>query len=124
MAIGLLTLLKTVPWTVVIASAPDVVDGAKKLWKTVGKKKQQVAAPVETAPLATTPSEMGVRLQTLEARIGELEGEMVASSELITALANQNAELVKRVEANRIRLRWLTIFVTVLVALAAFDHWR
>jgi hypothetical protein len=42
---------------------------------------------------------------------------MLASSELINALAEQNTELVKRVEANRVRLLWLS--VSVLVSSAA-----
>ena len=44
---------------------------------------------------------------------------MLSSSELIKALADQNTELVKRAEANRIRLLWLSAAVVVAGALAA-----
>ena len=124
MAIGWVSLLKTVPWADVIASAPAVADGAKKLWKAVGKKKA-VPLAADAAPSETvTSAAPDARLQALEATIAELQGQMLASSELITALASQNAELVKRAEANRVRLRWLSAIVAALVVLAVFGYWR
>jgi hypothetical protein len=39
---------------------------------------------------------------------------MLNSSELIQSLAEQNAQLVQRVEANRVRVRWLTLAVALL----------
>jgi hypothetical protein len=42
------------------------------------------------------------------------------SSELIQSLADQNTQLIKRVEVNRVRLLWLTALVLGLaVALAS-----
>ena len=124
MAIGWVSLLKTVPWADVIASAPAVADGAKKLWKAVGKKKA-VPLAADAAPSETvTSAAPDARLQALEATIAELQGQMLASSELITALASQNAELVKRAEANRVRLRWLSAIVAALVVLVVFGYWR
>ena len=124
MAIGWVSLLKTVPWADVIASAPAVADGAKKLWKAVGKKKA-VPLAADAAPSETvTSAAPDARLQALEATIAELQGQMLASSEWITALASQNAELVKRAEANRVRLRWLSAIVAALVVLVVFGYWR
>lgn len=124
MAIGWVSLLKTVPWADVIASAPAVADGAKKLWKAVGKKKA-VPLAADAAPSETvTSAAPDARLQALEATIAELQGQMLASSELITALASQNAELVKRAEANRVRLRWLSAIVAALVVLVVVGYWR
>ena len=124
MAIGWVSLLKTVPWADVIASAPAVADGAKKLWKAVGKKKA-VPLAADAAPSETvTSAAPDARLQALEETIAELQGQMLASSELITALASQNAELVKRAEANRVRLRWLSAIVAALVVLVVFGYWR
>lgn len=122
MAIGWVSLLKTVPWADVIASAPAVADGAKKLWKAVGRKK---AATTETADaVAPAPVAIEDRMQALEATVAELQSQMLASSELITALASQNAELVKRAEANRVRLLWLSVVVAVLAVSAVFGYWR
>jgi hypothetical protein len=41
---------------------------------------------------------------------------MLASSELIQSLADQNTQLIKRVEVNRVRLLWLTAGVLGLGA--------
>ena len=38
MAIGWLSVLKSVPWEEVISNAPKVAEGAKKLWKSVSHK--------------------------------------------------------------------------------------
>ena len=127
MAIGWVSLLKTVPWADVIASAPAVADGAKKLWKAVGRKKALPLAAADAsngALISATPEAMNTRLQVLEATVAELQSQMLASSELITALASQNAELVKRAEANRVRLRWLSAIVAALVVLVVFGYWR
>jgi len=118
MALGWFTLLKTVPWTEVIATAPLVAQGAKKLWDSVAKKTPPAPAS-PTTPVLPTHDAAVVQLQTrilaLEAVSAELHTQMRASSELIQALATQNTELVQRVEANRVRLRWVS---AALVALA------
>lgn len=115
MAIGWITILKTVPWTDVISNAPKVADGAKKLWKTVAKK-PAAAETSGTAAQAATPLE--ARFAEMEARTAELHAQMLASSELIKALAEQNAELVKRLEAIRRRVLWLGAATIVLAIMA------
>ena len=115
MAIGWLTLLKLVPWGDVIENAPKVANGAKKLWQNVGKK------PVAVTPIKPVPNSLGSELpavSALQAQVSELQvavadlhQQMLASSELIQSLANQNAQLVKRVEANRVRVLWLAAWV-------------
>lgn len=126
MAIGWLTVLKMVPWSDVISNAPVVAEGAKKLWKAVGKKP---SAPVpSTSPVAQMVPEskaialLQTQILAMEATTADLHSQMLASSELINALAEQNAQLVKRVEANRIRVLWLAavtlaLAVTVVVKL-------
>lgn len=117
MAIGWLAVLKMVPWRDVISNAPAVADGAKKLWKSVGKKPPASAAP-SAAPRLVSESQAVMLLQaqvvSLEALTADLHSQMLASSELITALAEQNAQLVKRVEVNRMRLLWLAAVTAVL----------
>ncbi len=118
MALGWFSLLKTVPWTEVISTAPLVAQGAKKLWDSVAKKTPAAPAP-PAAPVLPTHDVVVAQLQTrilaLEATSAELHAQMRTSSELIQALATQNTELVQRVEANRVRLRWVS---AALVALA------
>jgi hypothetical protein len=107
MPIGWMTVLKLVPWGEVIKNAPAVADGAKKLWDTVGNKppppQQSVAAAAGSPPLERTQA----RLNEAESQIAALHEQMQASSALIKALAEQNAELIRRVEANRVRVLWL-----------------
>lgn len=120
MAIGWLTILKSVPWTEVIRNAPKVAEGAKKLWNAVGK--QRAADGVSEAgaqPAAShephTLEALEARAAALEAAVYDLHGQMLASSELIKELAEQNAQLVKRIEANRKRTLWLAAATLVLV---------
>jgi hypothetical protein len=112
MAIGWLTVLKSVPWSEVISNAPKVVDGAKTLWNTVAKK--PVAAKAPAAPAAAKATLEG-RLASMEEAVSDLQTQMRASTEIIKELADQNAQLIRRIEANRVRVLWLTA-VTVGLA--------
>jgi hypothetical protein len=125
MPIPWLVVLQSVPWTDVIRNAPKVAEGAKKLWGSVAG---QAAGPVTTPPVpAVVPAgvdprglaALEARLATLDTAVAELHGQMLASSELIKALAEQNTQLVVRVEANRVRtlrLVWALGIVAALVA--------
>lgn len=120
MAIGWLTILKSVPWTEVIKNAPKVAEGAKKLWNAVGKQRAaDEAAEAGTQPAAShephTLEALEARAAVLEKAVSDLHGQMLASSELIKELAEQNAQLVKRIEANRKRTLWLAAATLVLV---------
>lgn len=57
---------------------------------------------------------------TVEVALDDLHAQMLASSELIKALADQNTQLVKRIEANRIRVFWLAGLMIVIGAVAWF----
>jgi hypothetical protein len=126
MAIGWLTVLKSVPWADVIVNAPKVADGAKQLWNKVGKKMPAPQAPDATgtgapgaAPDAAALAQVQARLAALEAEASDLHEQMRASSEVIKALAEQNAQLIRGIESNRIRLRWLGAAVAGLGFIAA-----
>ena len=118
MAIGWLAVLKLVPWGEVIENAPKVAQGAKKLWNTVGKKPVVPAAAASPGSLKTqTPTLAALQAQVteLQAATAELHQQMRDSSELIQSLAEQNTQLIKRVEVNRLRVIWLAV---ALVGLA------
>lgn len=126
MPIPWLVVLQSVPWTDVIRNAPKVADGAKKLWNTVSGKQGQsplsASGPVpDGSPEAQVLSGLEARVASLEAAVSELHSQMLASSELIKALAEQNGQLVARIEANRVRMLWLSsaTAVTVIVAIAS-----
>lgn len=119
MAIGWLAVLKMVPWRDVISNAPAVADGAKKLWKSVAKKSPSpVVGSASPAPRVVSESQavmlLQARVDSLEALTADLHSQMLASSELINALAEQNTQLVKRIEVNRVRLLWLATVTVVL----------
>ena len=118
---AILTVLANIPWGQVVDNAPKVASGASKLWTAVtGARKQSAGADPE-APAASTaqaPSELEAlqaQVEGLQATVGHLQEQMQASSELIKALADQNTQLVQRVEINRTRL----VRVTMAAGVAA-----
>ena len=129
MAVGWLTVLQMVPWSDVIHNAPKVADGAKKLWSAVGKKSQAPAPVTENTESALSPEAQAIaalqaRLGAMEAATGDLHNQMLASSELIKTLAEQNAQLIQRIEVNRLRLLALAgvtgVSILAAIALAFF----
>ena len=124
MAVGWLVVLQSIPWTEVIRNAPKVAAAAKKLWDTAMKKSfsQNVPEPsseTHAASELTDVSAMQKRIITLEANITDLNSRMLASSEVIKELADQNTQFVRRIETHRLRIIWLTILTaaTTVVAL-------
>jgi hypothetical protein len=126
MAIGWTTVLKLVPWGEVIKNAPAVAEGARKLWHAVGRKPPEATAagdlvlPPDAADRSPT-ERLQAGLARAEADIATLHEQMQASSELIKALAEQNAELIRRVETNRVRVLWLAGLVVVFAAIAGLN---
>ncbi|MCU0932857.1 MAG: hypothetical protein MUE86_00120 [Thiobacillaceae bacterium] len=128
MAIPWMWVLKTVPWSEVIANAPKLVDGARKLWGSVSK---QASAPRQTddgastvpgsAPAEATLARLHERVGDLEANLEAVHGQILASSELIRSLADQNVQLVRHLEELRLRLRRLGLLALAagVVAMAA-----
>jgi hypothetical protein len=123
MAMGWLSVLKLVPWGDVIENAPKVAQGAKKLWGRVGKK------PVVDASAPNPPGVSGVSARSndeaavaaLAAQVAELQlasaelhQQMVESSALIQSLAEQNTQLILRLELHHKRLLALAVFTAVL----------
>lgn len=121
MAIGWLTAFKAIPWGDVIAAAPTVAQGAKKLWGAVGKR--DAGSDAGAAP-GSLPADAEGRLRTLEAQITSLQRDNAASSELIKSLAEQNSRLVDAVEILRVRTRaLLAICLALVVLLAGLALW-
>lgn len=123
MAIGWMAVLQLVPWSDVISNAPKIAEGAKKLWNSIGKKPPLPAAENGLAPLVADADPSGMaavekRIQAMEIATTELHEQMLASADLIKTLAEQNTQLVKRIEVNRTRLIMLAL-VTFVVAVIA-----
>jgi hypothetical protein len=112
---GWISVFRVVPWMELIAAAPAIARGARKLW-----------TGVRTQPQAETPQGTGERLERLESEMAELRKELAASSELIKALAEQNEKLVEAIGILRARQRLLTVGCVILLVLgivAAVKLW-
>ena len=88
-----------------------------------GGQKTGVAGESAPAEAPATPQDLPAaellallqeQLARQEEALSALNQQMLNSSELIQSLAEQNAQLVQRVEANRVRVRWLTLAVLLL----------
>ena len=115
MATWISVAFKSIPWTKLAASAPDLVQGARALWGSVRENKRRD----EALPIATDP-----RLRELERRLYELEAQQASFSELIKALAEQNDALVKTLGMVHARLRLVLVVFTALAIVLAVVIWR
>ncbi|WP_312517035.1 hypothetical protein [Massilia sp.] len=111
MAAGWWSVLKTVPWSEVIHAAPQVASGARRLWDTVNRRQGAMAAD-DLAPEAYAHEEdvlgaVVARMEHNEAVLIDLHNQMRSASELIANLADQNAQLIAKVDAQRTKIVWL-----------------
>jgi len=121
MAAGtLFTVLANIPWGQVVDNAPKLADGASKLWRKVAKRQANPIEPTtHAASIDTEPSDLSAlqaKVQDLEATSSSLQDQMQTSTELIKELAEQNTQLVQRIELNRLqtrRLAWMTGGLTI-----------
>lgn len=101
MAIGWYESLKDIPWGKALSVAPAIAERGKALWARV--KSREPKHPT-----------------ALEARVAELNEELVASFEVVQAMAEQHSELVRAVEVllarTRVLLRACVVLGAVLVA--------
>jgi len=103
---GWITAFKAIPWTVLIAAAPSIVDSARKLWDAVRKQE---------APRVSGQGQAADQ-RALEEQVAELRRELTAASGLVTSLAEQNNRLVEAVEVLRVRTRVLLLASAVMAA--------
>lgn len=111
MAAGWWSVLKTVPWSEVIHAAPQVASGARRLWDTVNRKQGAMSAD-DMAPQGYAREEdvfgaVVARMEHNEAVLIDLHNQMRSASELIANLADQNAQLIAKVDAQRTKIAWL-----------------
>jgi hypothetical protein len=132
MAIGWMTVLKMVPWGDVIETAPKVAAGAKKLWDKVGKKPLADASSADASASSGPQVLIGpAAIAALQAQVAELQvttaelhQQMLESSALIQSLAEQNAQLVQRIELNRKHFLMLVGFTVLLAVAVMVQYFR
>jgi len=114
MAVGWLKVLKAVPWSDVIAAAPQVANGARKLWDTVGRKQAAPGAMGAMGEDAIMPAQamgedgvalLAAHIEQQDVAIAQMHSQLREASKLITELADQNAQLIAKMEAARGRLQ-------------------
>ena len=128
MATGWWSVLKTVPWSEVINAAPQVATGARRLWDTVARKSNSAHGMAPGPVMDMEPDEdlfgaLVLRVEKNESTLADLRNQMLQASEIIANLADQNAQLIAKMELARSRLLWLGVATGVtgvfaLVALA------
>ncbi len=120
MAIGWMTALKLVPWADVIEATPQILQAARRL---MGSTRKGPASDMETAAAdagggavtMTTADQLAV----LRDALVQLQDEQRASAQLIESLAEQNAVLVRAVDALRQRQQRLVWAAWLLAASTA-----
>jgi TolA-binding protein len=128
MAIGWLTVLQSVPWSEVVRNAPKVASGAKKLWGSVANKNgvdhaADLQAQSRQPPEHLTLGNLQAQITTLQSVAGELQQRLTESTGLITALAEQNAQLIQRIEAMRKRTVRFGAALVVVGVVAGVALW-
>ena len=115
-----LTALKAVPWTDVIAAAPAVARGARKLFKRPAGESMVNIASVDVAA--------GPSLQSLSDAVEQLSAQQRASEEAVKTLSLQNSQLREVVDILRARCQLLIWFSSALLflwmALLAWMFWQ
>uniref|UniRef100_Q479N2 Uncharacterized protein n=1 Tax=Dechloromonas aromatica (strain RCB) TaxID=159087 RepID=Q479N2_DECAR len=121
------TILTNVPWSDVLGKAPQIADSAKKMWKGMGRKSAE-AAEFDPAGESIAPdADFSARLSLLEAANRKLRTQILASSELIQTLSEQNVLLVAQIENQRQRARlqaWALTATALLASLALMRAWQ
>lgn len=126
MAAGWWTVLKTVPWSDVISAAPQVATGARRLWDTVNRKSGAVDPATGLSPEMAAQEDdiiglLVARSEQNDAELNDLRNQMRSASELIANLADQNAQLIAKIDVQRQKITWLgvTAGLSALLAVVA-----
>ena len=110
------TLFKLIPWGQVIDHAPQVLDGAKKLYQRL-KSEGQAEDVAEMAVLPPEPEALAQAVRKQRHALARLHEEVEESGQLIKRLAEQHAGMVAEMEslaaaglAGRVACRRLSLY--------------
>ena len=125
MAIPLMAVLKAIPWGQVIENAPQLVDGAQRLFSRLKKDKERT--PDVIVPDPSPDEDEGERLRMLERYVQEnrlelqqLHQNLSDTADLLSHLTGQNAKMVDEIDLLRKQARRLQrMLVAVFIVLAA-----
>lgn len=113
------TILKVashIPWDRVLDAAPALVQRAGELWRNVKNNRKPAVADGSAVPEVfgsglSESERLRARVALMEERVATLEEQVQLTSDLIKTLAEQQAQLVQRLEMQRTRLLRLMVAV-------------
>ncbi|ACT49939.1 hypothetical protein [Methylovorus glucosotrophus] len=119
------TLFKLIPWGQVIDHAPQVLDGAKRLYQRLRAEGQAETNTygTEITVLPPEPEALAQAVREQRQALARLHDELEESGQLIKRLAEQNAGMVAQMESLRRRLRllgWLGVLLAGGLAYALY----
>ena len=130
MAIPLMAVLKAIPWGQVIENAPQLVDGAQKLFSRLKKDKEN--PPDVIVPDPSPDEGEGDRLRTLERYVQEnrlelqqLHQNLSDTADLLNHLTGQNAKMIDEIDLLRKqtrRLQRMLVVVSIILAIIVLHH--
>lgn len=107
-----LTALKAVPWVDLIAAAPAVTRGARKLFgRSTEETPSQEEAP-RSVPIPTV-------VEALQNALERLQAQQQASAMAVQSLAEQNRQLHETVSVLQVRcqlLIWFSVVLTLILS--------
>ena len=111
-------LIGIIPWPLLIKNGPRIFDAAQKLVRMARSSGRSQSA-VGTAADASAPAngsidgETATALLDLDKRVGVLNSELIAATELISSLAEANNVLIHEVQVLR---KWLLAVSALSIA--------
>jgi hypothetical protein len=116
MPINWIAAFKIIPWTDVIAAAPTVARTARDLWRGISKTESPDSVE---GPTTGVPPTVEGEIQSLRTELAETRAQLLSSSEVLRALAEQDEKLIAAIEVLRARTRVLAFVCVALVAACA-----
>jgi len=119
-------LIRMIPWPLLIKNGPRIFDAAQKLVRMARSSGRDYSAD-PTSDDASSPADGSIDQQTaaalldLEKRVGVLNAELIAATELISSLAEANNVLIHEVQVLKkwlLAVSGLSILGAILAAVA------
>jgi hypothetical protein len=111
---------RIIPWTDVIAAAPTVARTARELWRGMSKSRSVEPGTADSGQSGGSAGgvapTMEEELRSLRNELAETRTQLLASSEVLRALAEQDEKLIAAIDVLRVRTRVLAFVCIALVA--------
>jgi hypothetical protein len=114
---------RIIPWTDVIAAAPALARTARELWRGMSKSRTIEPGPSGngqgSGSVGGTPPTVEEELRSLRAELAETRTQLLSSSEVLRALAEQDEKLIAAIDVLRVRTRVLAFVCVALIVVCA-----